>query len=360
MSAEQLRLFLKSPWSFPLVPISWVWGRVAAGRRRALAARRAKVSVPVVSVGNITSGGTGKTPVVEMLVRELLRRGRRPAIVSRGYRSSADGLNDESRLLAQNLPGVRQYLNPDRLASGRRAIQDGADVLVLDDGFQQRSLAVDLDIVLLDATDPFGGSRILPAGLLREPLEALGDADLFAITRGSLVPRTGLGILRGLLRDRFPGVPRLEIEMEATGWHPVCRGRSGERAVLDAGALRGKRAAAFAGIGNPEAFRRQLGALGLDVAVWMPFPDHHGFRAADLTEIGRRAIAAGAEVVVMTQKDAVKIPSTAAAGPSESGPWNGPAPWYHLRIAARPSAGGEHLSAAIDGLLSAPSIGVCG
>ncbi len=352
MSAERLQGFLKSPWSLPLVPISWVWGRVAAQRRRGMAARRVKVPVPVVSAGNITSGGTGKTPVVEMLARELLRQGRQPAILSRGYRASADGLSDEARLLAENLPGVRQYLNPDRLASARLAIEDGADILLLDDGFQQRSLAVDLDIVLLDATDPFGGSRILPAGLLREPLDALPEADLFAITRCSLAPRPGLGILRGLLRDRYPGIPRLEIEMEATGWHELTAGANGG-SPLPPQALEGKRAAAFAGIGNPDAFRRQLIALGLDVVVWMPFADHHDFRAADLAEIRRRAAAAGADVVVMTQKDAVKIPAAEASNPP-----NAPASWYHLRIAARLSAGGEHLTAALDRLPAAHSSGV--
>src|SRR6185503_19740880 len=245
-------------WSGILLPVSWVYGSVARRRRARLAANQVKLPVPVISVGNITCGGTGKTPVVEMLARDLLARGRRPAILSRGYRRGDDGLNDEARVLADNLPGVPQFLARDRIGSGRSAIAAGADVLVLDDGFQYARLARDLEIVLIDALDPFGGGRVLPAGLLREPLGDLRGAGLLGITRGDLAPPLARGILEGLLRERCPGVPRIGIRAEPVAWEPV-----GEKNGPGLGprAHAGRTVMGFAGLGNPDAFRLQL--LGL-------------------------------------------------------------------------------------------------
>ncbi len=332
-----LRSLVHSRWAPLLSPISLAYGKVAAWRRSRLSARSVRLSVPVISVGNITCGGTGKTPAVEMIARDLLSRGRKPAILSRGYRSDPQGVNDEKKLLALDLPEVPHYANPDRIQAGFAAIADGADVLVLDDGFQHVRLERDLDLVLIDALDPFGGGRVLPAGLLREPLEALHSADLIAITRCALVPSTFLGILRGLLRDRFPGIPRMEMEAEPIAWEDP-----GGGSPRPPGALRGKRVAAFAGIGNPEAFRRGLLKLGLEVHVWMPFPDHCRYRMRHLEEIRRKAQASGVDAVVTTGKDAVKIPKD----------WSpGQLPWYVLKIAFRAVAGADLLQGAIDRVL---------
>jgi tetraacyldisaccharide 4'-kinase len=275
---------------------------------------------------------------VEMLVRDLLARGRRPAILSRGYRAGPEGTNDEARVIEANLPGIPHLQDPDRIRAGRAAIVAGADVLVLDDGFQHRRIARNLDLVLIDALDPFGGGRVLPAGLLREPLDGLRDAHLIGITRGALVRPEALGILRGLLRDRFPGIPRVELDAEPVGWEPL---GGGDR--LEPGAFRGKRAAAFAGIGNPEAFRRELERIGIEVAAWMPFPDHHRYRPRDIEAIRRKAEEAGAQLVATTAKDAVKLEPDAVRG--------GP-PWLVLRIAFRASAGSEELRKALDKALS--------
>jgi tetraacyldisaccharide 4'-kinase len=316
----------------PLIPVSWLYGLAAERRRARLSARGVRLPVPVLSVGNITCGGTGKTPTVEMIVRDLIARGRHPAILSRGYRAGADGRNDEWRVLSKALPEVPHIADPDRARGGRAAISAGADVLVLDDGFQHVRLARDLDLVLIDALDPFGGGRVLPAGLLREPLRALRSAHLIAITRGRLVPPPLLGVLRGLLRDRFPGVPRIELDAEPISWAPLPGG-----APVAPGELRGKRVAAFAGIGNPAAFRAELAGLGLEVVSWTAFPDHHPYRPEELAEIGERARRAGAEAVVMTEKDAVKIPPAFADR----------LPWLSLRIAFRVTAGADTLDGAI-------------
>jgi tetraacyldisaccharide 4'-kinase len=335
--AARAASLLESRWSDLLLPASWVYGSVAKRRRARLAANQVRLPVPVISVGNITCGGTGKTPVVEMLARHLLARRRRPAILSRGYRRGDDGLNDEARVLADNLPGVPQFLSPDRISSGRSAIAAGADALLLDDGFQYARLARDLEIVLIDALDPFGGGRVLPAGLLREPLEALRGAGLLGITRGDLAPPMARRVLEGILRERCPGVPRIDIRAEPVAWEPVGRGGPS----LEPRAVHGRSVLGFAGLGNPNAFRLQLLGLGVRLVDWLPFPDHHRYRPGDLEEIQRRARSAGAEEVLTTQKDAVKLPP----------PGGGP-PWRFLKIACRPASDPAALEAALDRALA--------
>ncbi|MGQ9589792.1 MAG: tetraacyldisaccharide 4'-kinase [Planctomycetota bacterium] len=313
-----------------LLPASWVYGAAALARRRWWSRRSTRLERPVLSVGNITCGGTGKTPAVEMLVRDLLRLGRKPAILSRGYGPSLGegGLTDEYLVLAANVPEAPHHLGKDRVASGRRAIEAGADVLVLDDGFHYRRLSRDLDIVLIDAILPFGHGRVLPSGLLREPLEALADADLFGITRSNLVRPEELASVESALEARFPGTPRLLLETEAV----ECRTLGGT--ALPPEALRGRRVFAFSGIGNPEAFARLLLRLGAKVARLAPFRDHHRYSEADLREIASRAREAGAEAVVCTQKDAVKLSRA-------------PGSWLYVRVAQRVARGAEDYRAAL-------------
>lgn len=313
-----------------LLPVSWVYGAAALARRRMGSRRSVRLERPVLSVGNITCGGTGKTPTVEMLVRDLLRLGRKPAILSRGYGPAFGGerLTDEYLVLAANVPGVPHYVGKDRVASGRRAIEAGADVLVLDDGFHHRKLSRDLDIVLIDAILPFGHGRVLPSGLLREPLVALADADLFGITRSNLVAPSELVSVEAFLEARFPRTPRVLLETEAV----ECRALGGTPLPLET--LRGRRVFAFSGVGNPESFSRLLLGLGAEVARLAPFRDHHRYSASDLREIASQAREAGVEAVVCTQKDAVKL-----SGAPES--------WLYVRIAQRVARGAEHYRAAL-------------
>ena len=342
--------FVRSPWARPLIPVSWIYGRVALARRNRFEANAVALPVPVVSVGNVTTGGTGKTPTVELLVRELLARGRRPAILSRGYRAARGELSDEAQLLALNLPDVPHHVGADRVLTGRAAVDRGADVLVLDDGFQHARLKRDLDIVLFDALDPFGGGRVLPAGLLREPLEVLSRAGLVCITRGQLVPREDVEILRGILRDRCPDAPHVELATDAQGWEPLPCPPGVQSCAPES--FSGKRALVFAGIGNPSAFFLTLRAMGLEIAETVRFPDHHPYTSADLASIGARARALGVAVVATTQKDAVKLGGHLdPAGP----------PWFYLRIACRVGAGEALWRRALDQLLcrhkSSPSPG---
>ncbi len=341
------RIFL-SPWMHLLSPLSAVYGAAARRRRRRLAARAVSLEAPVVSVGNLTVGGTGKTPVVELVARELAGRGLRPAVLSRGYKPlgkntaagpAGERVNDEFLVLEENLPGLMQLQNPDRVEAGREALRQGAQVLILDDGFQHVRLHRDLDLVLIDATDPFGSGRLLPAGPLREPIEALGQANLFVLTRCRHTHAHKLAILRQHLRGRFPGIPQCEVDFQPEGWRAW-------RAIPAAGeppaVMRGIRALAFCGIGNPEAFRRELVSLGVELVEWLAFPDHHGYTPRDLERLEERALAAGAEAVICTQKDAVKIPT--AGWPRRTAAMK----WRWLLLRPRMTTGGEHFQRLLD------------
>ncbi len=190
-----------------LRPLSWVYRAAVSVRNRAYELGLLpcyQAGVPVISVGNITAGGTGKTPMVEYLCRRLCTAGWRPAIVSRGYGARA-GPNDEALLLAANLPAVPHVQEPDRVAGAREAIErHGCDIIVLDDGFQHRRLRRDLDLVLIDCTNPFGYGYLLPRGLLREPLAGLRRADAIVLTRAECLPPADLDQLRRQL-ERLAG-----------------------------------------------------------------------------------------------------------------------------------------------------------
>jgi tetraacyldisaccharide 4'-kinase len=318
-----------------LTPLSWAYGGAALIRRRWWEKRAVRLECPVISVGNITCGGTGKTPVVEMAARDLLGLGRRPAILTRGYRAPrGSDANDEMLVLSRNLPDVPQFRSADRRSSGREAIGKGADVLILDDGFQHAKLARDLDIVLIDALSPFGGGRVLPAGLLREPLSVLDRAHLFGITRWNRVQPRTLATLASYLRGRFPRTPHFLIESHALGWVTL----AGEESP--AGSLRGERALVFCAIGNPEAFRRDVLTLGVDIAELVPFRDHHAYTCGDIERLARRAEELCARTVIMTQKDAVKVPVSTVTGA-----------WSYLRIESRIARGADAYASAMEGAL---------
>ncbi len=261
-----------------------------------------RVPVPVVSVGNLTAGGTGKTPCVEYVARFYRNWDRRVAILSRGY-GGAGGRNDEALVLEENLPDVPHLQGGDRVALARIAIEElESEILVLDDGFQHRRLVRDLDLVLIDATMPWGYGHLLPRGLLREPPSSLRRADVLVLTRCDQTPAEQRERLRQTLARIAPDVPTIE-----TMHRPVELSNSdGANASLDI--LREAPVAAFCGIGNPEAFRRSLLDLGVQVSDFRIYADHHAYSRADVEELRRWAdgLPAGA-VIVTTQKDLVKL-----------------------------------------------------
>ncbi len=293
----------------------------------------ARAAVPVVSVGNLTLGGTGKSPCVETLARFYRERGVRVALLSRGY-GAREGLNDEARMLAANLPGVPQLQGVDRVALARTAVREcGAEVLLLDDGFQHRRLARDLDIVLIDATCPWGHGRLFPRGLLREPPAGLSRAHLILLTRCDQASAAERERLREEIGRVAPGTPLVETTHRPLEWV------NAEGKTLPLDALVKQRVVGFCGIGNPEAFRQTLIALGMDVAAFRPFPDHHAYSPVDTVELEKMARDG---VVLTTQKDLVKLRRTELGGRA----------LWALRIGLHVTSGQEALERQLTSILA--------
>ena len=299
--------------------------------------QRHAAPVPVVSVGNLTLGGTGKTPCVEYVARYYRRLDRRVAILSRGY-GGAGGPNDEALLLEENLPDVPHLQGADRVALARTAAEElESEVLVLDDGFQHRRLARDLDLVLVDATNPWGHGYLFPRGLLREPRGALRRADLVLLTRCDQVGAGECERLRHAVARLAPRVPVAESSHQ-----PLNLVNCEHTAALEE--LSGRPVAAFCGIGNPTSFRRTLEGLGARVTDFRKFPDHHPYSRADVEGLRDWARSLPADgLVVTTQKDLVKVRLTQLGG----------RPLWTLRIGLRVGAGQEVLDRKLQEVLSA-------
>ena len=258
--------------------------------------------VPVISVGNLTVGGTGKTPCVEYLARFFRRRNIRPAILSRGYKGFSHG-NDEALLLHENLPDVPHLQGADRVTLARLAVEElRSDILILDDGFQHRSLHRDLNLLLIDATCPWGHGHLLPRGLLREPVSAVKRADMVLVTR---CDQAGSQEIREICEHVWYHAPRTPV-LETT--HRPGPWINAAKKTVPLAALADRPWAAFCGIGNPDAFRRSLTQLGGQLCAWRTFPDHHNYDDGDLEDLRRWANQQPKDaVLVTTQKDLVKL-----------------------------------------------------
>lgn len=293
--------------------------------RHNLLLRRRRLPVPVVSVGNLTLGGTGKTPLVIYLAELLRRTGRRPAILSRGYGRReqrplvvSDGLRlladaasagDEPMLLAVSLPEVPVLVGANRVTNGRRAVEEfKADCLLLDDGFQHLALERDLDLVLFSAHDlPFNG-RVFPGGPLREPWSALGRAQALVITGVSAENRERVAEFCCFLSRLAPDLPCFRGE-----YLPVCLvdGHSGKTMPLAKMARRPLYG--FAGIARPESFRETLRREDFLLTGFAGFADHHPYRAADYAALVAAARQRHAAGLITTEKDLVKLDAAVRA-----------------------------------------------
>ena len=292
-----------------LTPAGFLYGLAARARRRAyrigiLQAR--SLDAPVISVGNLTVGGTGKTPMVLHIARWCAQNGRKPAILSRGYAARNAGLrgnrNDEALLLERVSPKIPHYAGPDRVATGRAAIADGADCLVLDDGFQHLRIRRDLNLVLVDAQDPLGGGRVLPAGALRESPSSLRDADAIILTRADAVGRAALETVRRQVRACVREKPIFEAVHRPVGLTLAIG-----TAAAPAQWLAGRRVFLFCGIGNPEGFLRTVAQLGAEIAAARFLPDHFAYRKSDVAALAEACVSERADCAVTTEKDAVKL-----------------------------------------------------
>jgi len=309
----------------------WIWGGKLNRARNV--ARRHRLKAPVISVGNITVGGTGKTPMVLHLTRRLKDAGWNPGILTRGYgrhspqahQAVAAGAHvpvsqsgDEPQLFLR--AGVAPVgIGADRWHVGQLLEREfGVDVVVLDDGFQHARLDRQLDIVLVDAIDPFGGGYPVPLGRLREPLTGLSRADIFVVTR-SESGRVAQSA-EDYLRRRNPRAPVFHARAQPEAWVSAVNGET-----LPADALPYKRVAAFCGLGNPEYFWCTVADLGLHAAVRIEFEDHHAYKPRELRYMGRQFRDDGIEAVLTTEKDLVNL----CEGP---GHLLAPLPLYWLRI----------------------------
>ena len=310
------------PWYRPAMPWLalaglaarlWVWG----GRRRRAhgLARQRTLDVPVIGVGNLTMGGTGKTPCVLLLAELLKSSGRKPGILTRGYaRSSpqrqltlapgatvsAGRSGDEPQIfLRSGLAPVG--IGADRFEAGRVLCRDfDVDVLLLDDGFQHARLARNLDIVLIDALEPFGRGGVFPLGRLREPFAALARAGVVVITRSGfsdLAPA-----IEREIRRWNPKAPIFRAEVQPLAWVDHANGVEN---ALDPRPF--ERAGMFCGLGNPLAFRRTLERMGVEPVDWVEFEDHHSYRRREVRHLAQQFLARGATALVTTEKDAVNL-----------------------------------------------------
>ena len=322
---------------FVLLILSWLFTglvklRIWLYKQRILRAKT--LGCQVISVGNLTVGGTGKTPVVEVFARLLEERGRKVAILSRGYKSRSltfwekmkqrisnrsieapprvvsDGerllldsyvAGDEPYMLASNLPRVAVIVDKDRVKAGKYAIRElGCDTLILDDGFQYLKLANRLDIALVDRTNPMGGGYLLPRGLLREPMRHIKRAGFIFITK---CDESGARELKVKLRSLNPKAEISECRHTAKYLRHVY-GRE-DKPLKD---LKGMRIAALSAIAVPESFERALEEQGAQIVYTKRFADHHRFTQQEIIDAINKSIEAGAEALLTTEKDAVRFP----------------------------------------------------
>ena len=273
--------------------------------------RTSRVAVPVISVGNLTAGGTGKTPFVEYLIRHFSERQKNVAVLSRGYRRISSGtvvvqagsndrgnaalLGDEPYQVARKFPDVTVVVDAKRVRGAQAAIQGQCpDVILLDDGFQHRALARDINIVMIDGQSELRSMRMLPAGLRRESLRSLARADVIVVSR----PARTLNRL-----NEFPlRAVRISAEPVPVRFHDI----GGQEAIgLDS--VRGKTCVAFSAIANAASFKKTLEALGLTLIHTFEVPDHHNFSSNDLEAVGSAIEKMNPSLVVTTEKDAARL-----------------------------------------------------
>ena len=321
----------------PLWVLSQLYGGLVLGRYASYAwgiRRRQRLPCRVISIGNLTVGGTGKTPLTIWLARWLQKQGWRVVVLSRGYGGRAERpvqvvstgagplldwriAGDEPYMLAHALPGIPVLIAADRYLGGQYACAHlDAQVLILDDGFQHYALHRDLDVVLIDASNPFGPGALLPRGILREPRRALQRADVIVLTRVDMATGT-LPALCQQIRRWHARQPIYALVTVAEAWS-----QWGHDRLDGTTRLAGQRVVAFAGIGQPSALLATLAQLGAEVAACLEFPDHHPYTVDDWQAILAVALQQRAVCMVTTDKDAVRLAAD----------WQAPMPLYIVRV----------------------------
>ena len=259
------------------------------------------VPAAVISIGNITTGGTGKTPLVAWLCNYFTAKNIKTAVLTRGYKVKDSVFADEPAMLAKAAPQAKVIVNPDRTAGAEKAIsQHNAKLLIMDDGFQHRKLARDIDIVAIDATEPFGYEKLLPAGLLREPLDSLKRADAVVITRSNQNSPEKISEIKERLSKINPDI------VFAAAVHKPMGIKLIKDKQMSLNELAGRKIYAFCGIGNPEAFFQTLSDMALNIVGTKVYNDHHKYTESDIAAIYEDAKYKQAQLVLTTHKDWIK------------------------------------------------------
>lgn len=266
----------------------------------------------VISVGNITLGGTGKTPLVEYIARFLVAEGQKVAILTRGYKKKgtrAQGhkdagsleMGDEPYMLSKKVKNVPIVVDTDRIRASRKAVKDyGAGTVILDDGFQQWKIKKDLEVVVINSTNPFGNRHMLPRGILRQPLSSLAQAEVFVLTKTDLCHQ--LDSIKQALRGFNPGALCIESIHEPVALYDAATGTG-----VSFGAVRGMTAALVSGIGDPDSFEAVIRRMGVNVSLHFRFSDHHYYTPQEIDDIRRSSQNRKIDTLITTEKDAVKI-----------------------------------------------------
>ena len=339
-----------------LLPFSWLYGLAVTARNWAYdrgLLRQDSAGVPVLSVGNITAGGTGKTPLVEYLVRYLVASGRHPAVISRGYRRLSQGVvvvsdgrsmrsdaaagGDEPVQMARKLGSVPVVVAERRSAGAQVAVHDlHADVLVLDDGFQHRSLKRDLNILVVDARKALNREPLLPTGMRREPLSAIRRADMIVLSK--VEPDTGPVRWLDSVAEFIPGPPVTSRVVQAGFFRLLDQEEISITELLSDPVL------AFSGIADHAGFLHSLQGLGLTIAEDMRFRDHHRYDRGDIIRLRALLADSGASLFVTTEKDAVRLEADLPLKEMLLAV----APVYVARVAVEILTGSDRLHAAVD------------
>lgn len=311
MATDQIKGGAVSVIKLILWVLSRVYGVIVALRKvfyKIGLRRRHRLPCPVISVGNLTVGGTGKTPLVELIARALKDENLRPVILTRGYMGEGGTArrygSDEAEMLRNALADVPVLTGADRLENARTYLErNTADVFLLDDGFQHWRLSRDMDIVVIDTTNPWGNGHLLPRGILREPRRALSRAQMFVLTKTDLGGEH-LEKIKGDLRLINPRAPIVETVHEPASAADGCSG-----GAVDLSSLRGQKVCALCSIGAPDSFARTLANLGADIGARFAFMDHHRYGRGDIERVVASCEGQNIATVVTTEKDAVKLKS---------------------------------------------------
>jgi tetraacyldisaccharide 4'-kinase len=318
------------------------------------------VEAAVICVGNITVGGTGKTPLVVWLCNQITQNPKlkmqdcKYAILTRGYKARAQqnkDFEDEIAILADSCRNTKVIISPDRVAGAIEAVDKyTAKVLIMDDGFQHRRLARDLDIVTIDATQPFGYGKLLPAGLLREPVSSLDRARAVVITRCNQVSEAKLSELEQKLQAIDPDI------IIAKSIHAPAYVKSRDNKEIGIECLKSKHVFAFCGIGNPDAFFYTIKDIGAELVGSKAYDDHYHYTDACLEDISEQAKKSGADIILTTQKDWTKFisnfKSQISNEKSQISDFKSPLPFAYLAIEIKFLAGEDKLTALIRGTLA--------